>query len=123
MARVLIVDDDEMDRLFNRRVLEKSGHELFFAKNGEEAYRLYLRMGIQVVVTDLAMPHVDGIELIRELKALFPDAAIVAVSGKGKEKLAMAKFVGAQAILTKPVDARALVEAVAKAVASLPADD
>lgn len=122
MARVLIVDDDEMDRLFNRRVLEKAGHELFFAKNGEEAYRLYLRMGIQVVVTDLAMPHVDGIELIKELKALFPDAAVIAVSGKGEERLAMAKFMGAQAILPKPVDADALLKAVATAAASVSED-
>jgi two-component system, chemotaxis family, chemotaxis protein CheY len=115
MAQVLIVDDDETDRLFQRSILEQAGHSLFFAKNGEEAVRLYLRNSIDVVVTDLHMPRGDGFEVITALLGLDPDACIIAVSGTGPEQLSMAKMLGAQAIMEKPVSPGELLEAVARA--------
>lgn len=73
MAKVLIVDDDEQARLLERHILESAGHEPFFAKNGAEAMRLFMRKTPDVVVTDLQMPGGDGIELIEALVGMFPD--------------------------------------------------
>lgn len=112
MARVLIVDDNETDRLFEKTILEDKGHQLYFARNGEEAIRLYLRQGIEVVVTDLHMPFGDGMELIEAITGLYPDARIIAVSGTGPEELGMAKLIGAALTLPKPVDPRTLIDAV-----------
>lgn len=78
-----------------------------------------MRRGIQVIVTDLQMPRVGGLELIEELLAVFPDAPIIAVSGKSREGLSTAKRLGAHTVLPKPVDRDALLAAVADA-ASLP---
>ncbi len=64
MAYVLIVDDDESDRMLMRSLLGNEGHELYLASNGEQAMRLYLRHPIDVVVTDIQMDRGDGIELI-----------------------------------------------------------
>lgn len=98
--------------------MEKAGHKVYFAWNGEEAVKIYLRKGIQVVVTDLQMPHVDGQELITELLALFPDTPIIAVSGEGEAGLERARAAGATEVLSKPVDLDRLTEMVAEAAES-----
>jgi CheY-like chemotaxis protein len=112
MARVLIVDDDEMDRLLLRRILAGAGHELFFAKNGEEGLKSYLRSGIDVIVSDIEMPGSDGLELIESISALGMDVRIVVVSGKGDDVLSRAKAMGAHVTLAKPVDPAELLAAV-----------
>ena len=117
MARVMVVEDQESERLLMRTVLMNAGHEVIFAKEGEEAVKTFLRRQPEVVITDLQMPNVDGLELIEELLALFPDTPIIAVSGKAKEHLETAKLIGARAILPKPIDKQALLKAVDSAAA------
>ena len=113
MARVLIVDDDESQRLLHRRILERSRHDLFFARTGEEALKVCLRSGIEILLTDLEMEGGDGFELIEAIAGLDPPVAIIAVSGKGPHMLRRAKELGASAALAKPFDPAALVAAVA----------
>ncbi len=115
MARVLIVEDEQTDRLILAGIVQGMGHEVYFASDGEQAFKTYMRMSIDVVVTDLLMPHVDGLEFIEELKTLFPEAPVIAVSGKGPEMLAEAEKKGACAVLSKPVDPDELLEAITKA--------
>lgn len=112
MANVLIVDDDETDRVLMRTILAEAGHELLVAVNGQDAMKLYLRHPIEVVVTDIQMPLGDGIELIEGLRGIDPDASIVAVSGKEPHKLQVAKLAGARAILEKPLSKERLLQAV-----------
>ncbi len=90
MARVLVVEDEQTDRLILAGIVEGGGHEVFFASDGEQAFKTYMRKSIDVVVTDLLMPNVDGLQFIVELKMLFPDQPVIAVSGKGPELLAEA---------------------------------
>ncbi len=116
MARVLVVEDEQTDRLILAGIVEGMGHEVYFASDGEQAFKTYMKMSIDVVVTDLLMPHVDGLEFIEELKTLFPEAPVIAVSGKGPELLATAEDKGACAALSKPVDPEELVEAITKAL-------
>jgi len=112
MACVLIVDDDEADRLLLEAMLRPDEHELLFAASGEEALKLYLRHAVDVVVTDIQMPHGDGIELISALRGLDPDSKIIAVSGRAMHTLEIAQLAGAVAILPKPVDRDRLSRAV-----------
>ena len=93
--------------------------ELYLAASGEEALELYKRHPIDVVVTDIQMPRGDGLELITALKGLYPDAPIVAVSGKGLPKLQVAQLAGARSILTKPIDREKLIAAVEEAAQPL----
>jgi CheY-like chemotaxis protein len=115
VARVLVVEDEQTDRVILASIIEGAGHEVFFAPDGEQAFKAYMRMSIDVVVTDLLMPNVSGLEFIGELKGLFPDQPVIAVSGKGPELLAEAESKGADMTLSKPIDAPALLEAIAKA--------
>ena len=64
MARVLVVEDEQTDRMILAGMVEGMGHEVYFASDGEQAFKTYVRMSIDVVVTDLLMPHVDGLEFI-----------------------------------------------------------
>ena len=85
------------------------------SSDGGEALKIYAEKIIDVVITDLQMPHVDGLELIVALRALFPDAEIIAVSGKGPALLAAARSKGALVALSKPVDPHELLRAIAEA--------
>lgn len=115
MARILIVDDEEGDRLIHRSILDATGHELFFANSGEEAMKAYFRQQIDIVVTDLQMPRGDGMELIEAIRGMDDDAYIIAVSATGEDQLKMADVMGANAAIAKPVDPVALLNAVTSA--------
>ncbi len=117
VARILIVDDDEADRIVLGTILERAGHETYFATDGEEALSEYGGHAIDIIVTDLQMPKVHGLELITVLRDLSPRPAIIAISGTGSDQLDMAQAVGADATLVKPVDRIELLSAVAMAVA------
>ena len=117
MARVLIVDDDQADRIILGRILEGAGHDVYLTSDDEQALKILLKRSIDVVVTDLQMPKVHGLELIMKLRTLYPEVGIIiAVSATGPAQLAMAEAVGANVVLSKPVDPNELVEAIAKAV-------
>ena len=115
MARVLIVDDEPTDRVILANIIEQAGHECHFASGGLEALETYLRGGLDIVVTDLQMPHGSGLELIEALKLLLPETAIIAVSGMGQDLLAAAKHMGAFGALSKPIDPHELVKALVQA--------
>jgi CheY-like chemotaxis protein len=116
MASILIVDDEEADRIVLGSIFEGDGHDVHFAANGTEALRLYLEQPIQVVITDIVMTGGDGLDLITSLRQINPNAAILAVSGKGARGLQSANELGADRIFTKPVEAAALTQAVDDAV-------
>ncbi len=116
MAHVLVVDDDEADRLGFAAMLRTAGHDVSLARDGDEALELYLTERIHVVVTDMVMPGRDGLSLISALRNLDPGASIIAVSGKSRSQLEASRIFGAREILAKPIDRDALVAAVANAL-------
>ena len=112
VARILIVDDEEADRLLIQAILEHAGHETVFAADGEEALRQLALKSIDIVVTDLQMPEVHGFELITVLRDFEKPPGVIAVSGTGPFQLHMAEALGAKYTLTKPLDPQLLVDAV-----------
>ena len=112
MAQVLVAEDHQALQILYGTILREAGHEVYFADNGEQAMRLFLRHPIDVIVTDIQMPRGSGIELIAAVKGLYPDASIVAISGHGPEQLEVAKREGARTVLTKPIDRAVLLRAV-----------
>ena len=112
MAHILIVDDEEGDRLFGRAALERAGHELLFASSGDVALRAFQRNDIDLVITDLVMPNTNGILLIEQILAEDDGALIIAVSGVSPEQLERAEALGARRTLRKPYSAAELVRIV-----------
>jgi CheY-like chemotaxis protein len=104
MARILVVYDDEADRILLRTMLADEGHDVHLAGDGDEALALCRQRPVDVVMTDLQMPGVHGLELISHIRDLSPRPAIVAVSGTGETQLDVAEMIGADHTLAKPVE-------------------
>jgi CheY-like chemotaxis protein len=104
MAKILIVDDDETDRVGLAAMLEQVGHTVLVAEDGNEALETFFAERVHLVVTDMVMPGRDGLSLISALRGVDPEAAIIAISGKSPGQLEASKIFGAHAVLTKPID-------------------
>jgi CheY-like chemotaxis protein len=122
VARILIVDDEEADRLLIQAILARMGYETVVAVSGEEAIRRFLETGIDVVVTDLHMQDVHGFELISILREFSPPPPVIAVSATGPFQLHMAEQLGARWTLRKPIDPHLLLDAVKRALNVKPED-
>ena len=112
MALILVVEDAADFRTLLCEALEISGHKVVLSKSGKEALRQCRGRSFDVVVTDVVMPDVDGIELIRALRALPRQVPIIAISGASVDMLEIVKALGAQATLRKPFDLQELLAAI-----------
>lgn len=101
---ILIVDDEEFILETTREVLERLGYRVMVAGDGFEALRILTenKDKIELVVTDIMMPEMDGITTIREMKKIRPDLPIVAASGVTGSSVRKAVEVGAEVWLAKP---------------------
>jgi CheY-like chemotaxis protein len=119
--RILVVDDEQQVRDSIRAVLQAHGYETVLASNGGGALREVERLRPDVVLTDLFMPDVDGIELITELRERAPGLPIIAMTTRFRafevDYVDIAKKLGAFTGLYKPVESRDLLEAVEHAFA------
>lgn len=104
--RILVIDDESGLRLTVRKMLESAGHEVVEAENGRRGVEAYRKDSADVVITDIIMPEKEGIETIRDIRALDPAVRIVAISGDGigpnVDFLRIARKLGADATLAKP---------------------
>lgn len=120
MARILLVDDDDDVRRAMSRTLERLGHEITSARAGREALASMEECAPDLLLTDINMPDMDGIELMMAVRKRWPGVPIIAVSGGGMLPkdllLANASVLGAVATLQKPVELSALKEALGSAL-------
>ncbi|WP_242392856.1 response regulator [Anaeromyxobacter oryzisoli] len=116
-VRVLLVEDDEDNRELMAEVLEASGYEVFPAASGQEGLRTLSERQVDIVVTDVGMPGMGGLELARASKAIAPAVPVVIVTGWAeREDITRARGKEVDAVLVKPVDPDALTGAVAEVV-------
>lgn len=92
MARILVIDDDESIRSLLRTVLELQGYDVVEAENGSEGLLCYQAEPADLVITDILMPVMDGVEMITELRRDFPCIKVIAISG-GRRALEAARTV------------------------------
>jgi two-component system, chemotaxis family, chemotaxis protein CheY len=121
LPRALVVEDDEAMRELMRRTLERAGFAVATAATGRAALKLFGERQVDLAVTDLMMPEMDGLTLIRELLQLQPSARIVVVSG-AETSHGAARALGARAVLHKPVTPSDLARVVRDVLAGEPAD-
>jgi len=103
--RVLVVDDDESHAEAVAESLERVGYECVVAKSGREGLRLIEEQAFDIVITDLMMEEVGGLEVLAKAKRELPDAEVVILTGHSTVKTAVtAMQAGATTYLTKPLD-------------------
>ena len=113
MARVLIIEDDAQTRKTLRNILERARHEVVEAHNGKVGISLYREEPADLVIADMIMPEVDGVETIMKLRQDSPDVKIIAISGGGRigpdAYLFAAGKLGALRTLPKPFGKKELL--------------
>jgi two-component system, sensor histidine kinase len=116
--RVLGVEDNPFGRVVLNTVLSELGHQAEFIGRGEAAAERIAQGAFDVVLMDMVLPGIDGVEAIRRIRALSPPhgrMAIIGVSGRGDDEAA-SRAAGADAFLLKPVSPRALATALLEAL-------
>ena len=113
MAKVLVVDDEEMLRLCVREILNAKGHQVIEAKDGLEAFEIYQKMRIEIslVLMDVRMPRLDGFDATIKIKGIDPDAKVVLMSGHTNP---IPEDVNHVDFIVKPFRARELLSVIQK---------
>ncbi|MEA3158950.1 MAG: hypothetical protein QOD95_498 [Gammaproteobacteria bacterium] len=128
MQRILVIDDERDVRDSVKCVLDLAGYEVLTAENVTEALEQLQRTPMDLVITDIIMPKMNGVQAIESIRRAFPMVRIVAISGGGNFGVAgyqptaiatnaylrSAEEAGAHVVLTKPFEFDDLIEAVEK---------
>ncbi len=101
--RALIVDDEETVREILSGFLESFGFETVCAQDGEEALQIYKKGTFDIVISDMMMPNMGGMDLLNELKQIDPDVIFILITGYPSMESAIAAIkMGARDYITKP---------------------
>lgn len=121
MARILVVDDDHQVRDMLRRMLERAGYEVDEAPDGRAAIELYRKTPADLVILDILMPEMEGVETMLTMRRRDPGVKIIAISGGGRVSpeiyLDSAQKFGARKTFAKPVEREELLAGIQEALA------
>lgn len=120
MALILVIDDDAAIRTVFDRILHKAGYSVICADNGRKGLKLLESESPDIVVCDIIMPDMDGLEVLMSIRKMSRGIPVIAVSGGPQaipmDFLPMAKSLGACKILYKPIEVAELLSAVQEAL-------
>lgn len=125
MTRVIIIDDEEDIRIVLKEIFVRAGFDAAVASDGTEGLHLIRETGADLVITDIIMPGIDGVETAYDIRMEFPHTKIIVMSGGGNtgpldyepsaiattSYLASAEAIGADMTITKPFDRGELIKA------------
>jgi CheY-like chemotaxis protein len=120
MATVLVVDDDPVIQRVLAHILKKADHTVLIARNGFEALERLATAGVDLAIVDLAMPEMDGLTLVKRLRAdeRRKTLPIIMLTASGQDEDGVtARTVGVNAFLTKPTSSRELTDVVSRLLA------
>ena len=118
MAKVLIVDDAAFMRMMIKDILSKNGYEIAGeAENGKVAVDKYAEVQPDLVLMDITMPEMDGIQALKAIKSANPNAKVIMCSAMGQQAMVIEAIQsGAKDFIVKPFQAERVIEAVKKVV-------
>jgi len=120
--RILLADDDPLVRSMFSRILQRAGYEVVAVENGLQVLKAMRDASeadrFDLLVLDIVMPEMEGLETIKEMRASHPDLPILAISGAGAisegQYLPIAAHMGAQRTLQKPVPNEVLLDTISE---------
>ncbi len=117
MARILVADDQESMRLILAQMLQGKGHAVTTAEDGLQAYEALNRTPFDLVVADVNMPRLNGLEFLKKVKAEKPSTRVVFVTGMLEETVRLgAENLGLDGLILKPFDQTAALEVIDQAL-------
>jgi DNA-binding NtrC family response regulator len=121
MATILVIDDDLVIRRLFEHILSRKGHEVILAENGQQGLKMINETELQLIITDIMMPGMGGMELLLELKKQGRTVPVIAISGGLRdlplEFMKQAEVFGACQVLEKPIRKEILEKAIGEALA------
>jgi two-component system response regulator (stage 0 sporulation protein F) len=111
-STILVIEDHTSVRRLLAQVLQDAGYQVCEAANGRQGLQLFYMQPMDLVITDLEMPEMTGLEVILALTRAFLDVKVIAMSGRSADDLQKAKLMGARQTFAKPLDLPALLNAV-----------
>jgi len=116
--RILVIDDEQAVGELIRILLTRNGYDVSTAESGREGLRQVEALRPDLVITDITMPDMEGIELISILRKQHGDVPIIAMSGNvvGRSFLKVTEVLGAAATLNKPFSTQELIDVVKAAL-------
>jgi PAS domain S-box-containing protein len=110
--KILVIDDEASTRDLLKMSLESDGYSVFMAEDGPKGLEIFARENPSVVLTDIKMPGMDGIEVLRRVKEQNPDTEVIVITGHGEMNLAIQALQnGATDFIVKPISEKALAAA------------
>jgi len=122
MSKILVIDDDIRIRRLMNRILSAAGHSIIEANDGREGINFAQSHQPSLIITDILMPGMEGMETLLEIRKIMPQMKVLVVSGSAGTAdvqvnyLSMAENLGADAVLAKPFLPNELVEIVTKLI-------
>lgn len=116
-CKVLVIDDEDIVRICCSRALSPAGYEVRMAQNGLDGLKMIEEERFDIVLTDLKMPDMDGIEVLRKIKKEWPEIGVIIITGyQTVDTEAKSIKLGAFDYIEKPFTPDALISAVDKAL-------
>lgn len=116
MAKILIIDDEKVMRDFITKTLTPLGYSIDSVGDGWTGMQIFRRKRHDLIITDIFMPGIEGLDVIDEISSTYPGVKTIAISGGGKFEmeytLELAKEIGADTYMAKPFSAQELIFAV-----------
>ncbi len=120
MATILVIDDDKSIQIVFKQFLERKGHDVLLADDGRQGMQLINQSDLDLIITDIMMPEMDGLEILLEIRNSKQTIPIIAISGGMRDLplnfLSQAKLFGARQVLEKPIPLTVLDKAVQAAL-------
>ena len=113
---ILLVDDEEGYRELVARMLAKAGYEVVQAADGIEALSLLEKSKIDLVISDILMPVLNGYALVARLRAKWPDMPVILTTGYLSQQAAKSMMNGSVDFIPKPIDPEVLIQTVQRLV-------
>lgn len=118
MAKILVVEDQKEIQIVVAEPLKMQGHDITVVENGKEAMKVLESNKYDLIVTDIIMPGMTGLTLIKEVKRMNPNTKVIGISGGGRvsseDYLKSAEHIGADITFQKPFDLNEFSAAVTK---------
>ncbi len=117
MSKVLVIDDAAFIRMRVEKFLERQGFEIFLAEDGKSGLELFKKEKPDVVLLDVTMPDMDGIEVLKQIKEVDKDAKVIMLTNVDQQETIMETVkLGAKGFMKKPFDEDKLLDKITKLI-------
>jgi len=117
MKKILVIDDEPIVRLSCEKILSIEGYEVKSVPSGKEGFELLEKESFNLVLLDLKMPDMDGVEVLKKIKSAWPETIVIMITGYSTVETAVKTLkLGALNYIEKPFTPDALIEGVREAL-------